>query len=94
MANVRSIISKSYNRSTSAAGGTPAKPALSLLTGMTMSTPTRAARRDPDQGKGVVEGDRPTDQPQMGNPHGDGVDQNGWPDDPVAKANLQSLEGQ
>jgi len=38
---------------------------------------------DPDAHKGAIEGDRPHDE-QMGNPHGDGVDENGLPDDPVA----------
>jgi hypothetical protein len=40
---------------------------------------------DPDVHKGAIEGDRPGDE-QQGNPHGDGVDDNGWPDDPVASA--------
>jgi hypothetical protein len=40
---------------------------------------------DPDIHKGAVEGDKPTDK-QVGNPHGDGVDENGLPDDPVATA--------
>jgi len=40
---------------------------------------------DQDVHKGAVEGDRPTDK-QMGNPHGDGVDENGLPDDPIATA--------
>jgi len=35
--------------------------------------------------KGAVEVDRPDDE-QMGNPHGDGVDECGWPDHPVAVA--------
>jgi hypothetical protein len=38
---------------------------------------------DPDAHKGAIEGDRPHDE-QFGNPHGDGVDENGLPDDPVA----------
>jgi hypothetical protein len=42
-------------------------------------------RKDPDVHKGAIEGDRPSDE-QMGNPHGDGVDENGLPDDPVATA--------
>ena len=41
--------------------------------------------RDPDANKGAIEGDRPTDE-QQGNPHGDGVDQNGLPNDPVGTA--------
>jgi hypothetical protein len=40
---------------------------------------------DPDVHKGAVEGDRPSDE-QIGNPNGDGVDENGLPDDPVAIA--------
>ena len=40
---------------------------------------------DPDVHKGAVEGDRPTDEQQF-NPSGDGVDENGMPDDPVATA--------
>ena len=41
--------------------------------------------RDPDANKGAIEGERPTDE-QQGNPHGDGVDQNGLPNDPVGTA--------
>ena len=40
---------------------------------------------DPDIHKGAIEGDRPTDE-QIGNPNGDGVDENGLPDDPIATA--------
>jgi hypothetical protein len=40
---------------------------------------------DPDVHKGAIEGDRPSDE-QIGNPNGDGVDENGMPDDPVAIA--------
>jgi hypothetical protein len=40
---------------------------------------------DPAAHKGALEGDRPTDV-QQGNPHGDGVDENGLPDDPIASA--------
>jgi hypothetical protein len=40
---------------------------------------------DPDVHKGAIEGDRPSDE-QIGNPNGDGVDENGLPDDPVAIA--------
>jgi hypothetical protein len=42
-------------------------------------------RKDPDGRKGAIEGDRPSDE-QMGNPHGEGVDENGLPNDPVASA--------
>ena len=40
---------------------------------------------DPDVHKGAIEGDRPTDE-QVGNPHGDGVNDEGLPDDEVATA--------
>ncbi len=43
---------------------------------------------DPDGRKGAIEGDRPTDE-QIGNPHGDGVDDQGLPDDPIAIAEDQ-----
>jgi hypothetical protein len=44
-----------------------------------------AGRLDPDAPKGAVEGDRPTDE-QHFNPNGDGVNEEGLPDDPVATA--------
>jgi hypothetical protein len=53
-----------------------------------MTQPTTPT--DPDIHKGAVEGDRPTDK-QMGNPHDDGVDENGMPDDPIAIA--EDVEG-
>lgn len=40
---------------------------------------------DPDEHKGAIEGDRPTDE-QHGNPHGPGIDEDGLPDDPTATA--------
>ena len=40
---------------------------------------------DPDAHKGAIEGDRPADE-QHGNPHGDGLNDEGLPDDPVAIA--------
>jgi hypothetical protein len=46
-----------------------------------------------------VEGDRPTDRPNQGNPSGTGIDDEGCPDDPVATAqdrigaNLDESEG-
>jgi hypothetical protein len=40
---------------------------------------------DPAAHKGAVEGDTPTDK-QVGNPHGDGVNEEGLPDDPIATA--------
>lgn len=40
---------------------------------------------DPDVHKGAIEGDRPNDE-QQSNPHGDGLNEEGLPDDPVATA--------
>jgi len=40
---------------------------------------------DPDSHKGAIEGDRPDDE-QYGNPNGDGLNEEGLPDDPVATA--------
>jgi hypothetical protein len=40
---------------------------------------------DPDLHKGAIEGDRPTDE-QQGNPNGDGLNDDGLPNDPVATA--------
>jgi hypothetical protein len=45
----------------------------------------RKQQDDPDVHKGAIEGDRPNDE-QMENPHGDGVDAEGLPNDPVATA--------
>jgi len=42
-------------------------------------------RGDPDIHKGAIEGDTPQDE-QYGNPHGNGVDDDGLPDDPIASA--------
>jgi hypothetical protein len=49
---------------------------------------TKSSRHDPDIHKGAIEGDRPTDE-QMGNPNGDGIDDEGLPDDPIATAEDQ-----
>ena len=49
-------------------------------------TPTTTKQQDdPAAHKGAIEGDKPTDE-QTGNPSGNGVDENGMPDDPVATA--------
>lgn len=49
-------------------------------------TPTATRQLDdPDIHKGAIEGDRPTDE-QIGNPHGDGINEDGLPDDPIAIA--------
>ena len=53
-----------------------------------MTSNTTKQSNDPDGRKGAVEGDRPSDE-QIGNPHGDGVDENGLPDDPIATAEDQ-----
>jgi len=48
---------------------------------------------------GAVEGDRPTDVPNQGNPNGPGIDAEGLPNDPVATsedamgATLDETEG-
>jgi hypothetical protein len=47
-------------------------------------------RDDQDIHKGALEGDRPTDE-QVGNPHGNGINDEGLPDDPVAMA--EDVEG-
>jgi hypothetical protein len=49
-----------------------------------MPTSTRQ-NDDPAAHKGAIEGDRPGDE-QIGNPHGDGVDEEGLPDDEIATA--------
>ena len=48
---------------------------------------------------GAVEGDRPTDKPNQGNPNAPGVDSEGQPNNPVATAedrigaNMDESEG-
>jgi hypothetical protein len=54
-----------------------------------MTLPNRP-HPDPDIHKGAIEGDRPNDE-QHWNPSGDGVDENGLPDDPIGIA--QDVEG-
>ena len=65
------------------------------------STVDRTASK-PDPGEkhlGAVEGDRPTDQPNQGNPNAPAIDENGLPNDPVAVcedvigANVDKTEG-
>jgi hypothetical protein len=54
---------------------------------------------DEDEHIGAVEGDRPTDRPNQGNPNGSGIDDEGYPNDPVGTAedrigaNLDESEG-
>jgi hypothetical protein len=63
------------------------------------SRPTDERDVDADEHIGAVEGDRPTDTPNQGNPHGTGVDTQGMPNDPVATcedvigANVDESEG-
>ena len=47
--------------------------------------PEHPLHHDPDSHKGAIEGDRPADE-QFGNENGDGLDENGMPNDPVATA--------
>jgi hypothetical protein len=49
-----------------------------------MSMATKQAD-DQDKHKGAIEGDTPTDE-QIGNPHGDGLNAEGLPNDPIATA--------
>jgi hypothetical protein len=65
------------------------------------STIDRTASK-PDSGEkhlGAVEGDRPTDQPNQGNPNAPAIDENGLPNDPIAVcedaigANVDESEG-
>ena len=51
-----------------------------------MTTMGTKQQDDQDARKGAIEGDRPTDKPQMGNPHGPGVNADGLPNDPIATA--------
>jgi hypothetical protein len=52
-----------------------------------------------DEHLGAVEGDKPSDTPNQGNPLGPGVDKDGLPDNPVGTAqdrigaNLDETEG-
>ena len=54
---------------------------------------------DDEDHMGAVEGDRPTDKPNQGNPNGPGVDSEGRPNNPVGTAedrlgaNLDETEG-
>jgi hypothetical protein len=54
---------------------------------------------DSEEHIGAVEGDRPTDTPNQGNPHGPGIDEAGLPNEPMATcedaigANVDESEG-
>ena len=56
-----------------------------------MNTPAEHRTSDPDLHKGAIEGDRPSDSEQQGNPHGTALDADGLPDDPIAIA--EDVEG-
>jgi hypothetical protein len=59
----------------------------------------KSAVHDEDEHIGAVEGDRPSDRPNQGNPNAPGVDDEGVPNDPVGTAedrlgaNLDETEG-
>ena len=50
-----------------------------------MTPMAKKQQDDQDIHKGAIEGDRPCDE-QLGNPHGDGLNEDGLPDDPIAIA--------
>ncbi len=50
-----------------------------------MTPMAKKQQDDQDIHKGAIEGDRPTDEQQY-NPNGEGVDDQGLPDDPIAIA--------
>ncbi len=50
-----------------------------------MTPMAKKQQHDPDVHKGAIEGDRPGDE-QIGNPHGEGINEEGMPNDPVAIA--------
>ena len=50
-----------------------------------MTPTTQPQIDDQDIHKGAIEGDQPGDE-QPGNPNGDGIDEQGMPNDPVATA--------
>ena len=50
-----------------------------------MTPMAKKQQGDQDIHKGAIEGDRPTDE-QHYNPNGEGVDDQGLPDDPIAIA--------
>jgi hypothetical protein len=51
-----------------------------------MSHEKKRTVADEEDHIGAVEGDRPTDEPNQGNPNAPGVDSEGWPNNPVATA--------
>jgi hypothetical protein len=69
------------------------------LAGGEMRADHTPATHDGDDHLGVVEGDRPGDSPQQGNPNAPALDEEGLPNDPVAicedviGANVDGSEG-
>jgi hypothetical protein len=63
------------------------------------ANPRKPPAHGEDEHIGAVEGDRPTDRPNQGNPNAPGVDDEGRPNDPVGTAqdrigaNLDETEG-
>jgi hypothetical protein len=51
---------------------------------MTESTKPHSEVADEDAGKGAVEGDRPDQPKQQGNPHGTALNEEGLPEDQTA----------
>ena len=64
-----------------------------------MTVKPDVGRHESENHIGAVEGDRPTDVPNQGNPNAPGIDEEGMPNDPVATsedalgANLDETEG-
>jgi hypothetical protein len=76
MANVRSIFWRLYSAESDARPADLVR-AFGELSGR--------ARRDPDLHRGAIEGDRPGDW-QQSNRNAPGIDDRGWPNDPIAIA--------
>jgi hypothetical protein len=64
-----------------------------------MKTGERKSAAESDEHIGAVEGDRPSDKPQQGNPNAPALDDEGLPNDPdaiaqdVIGANIDETEG-
>jgi hypothetical protein len=64
-----------------------------------MASTPKTSQHNSEEHIGAVEGDRPTDTLNQGNPHGPGIDEDGMPNDPIATcedaigANVDETEG-
>jgi hypothetical protein len=64
-----------------------------------MTSGPKTSQHRSEEHIGAVEGDRPTDPVNQGNPHGPGIDDEGLPNDPIATcedaigANSDETEG-